>query len=172
MIRRAWPSVWLLRGVVVLALVLALLAGIPEGYRPSIVVVIVVVAGAVLAAFRPDHLALSITMGIVIVWWALQLHAEMPVALLVAAAGLTVGHVAATLLAYGPPSMPADPALAVMWAARAVLIWTAALGVWAVARAYTGHGSPELFWLMGLAAALAGAVVAAVVAPLRRETRG
>jgi hypothetical protein len=172
MTRGAWPSVWVLRGVVVLSLVLALLAGIPEGYRPPVVLAVVVLAGAVLAAFRPDHLAHSITMGLVIAWWALQLRSEMPVALLVAAGGLTVAHVAATLLAYGPPSLRADPALAVVWAARAVLMWIAALAVWAVARAYTGHGSPELFWLAGLAAALAGAVVAAVVAPLRREARG
>jgi hypothetical protein len=171
MITRVNGGVWVLRGILVVAALLALLSGIPEGYRPSIVVVVLVACGALVAAFRPDHLALSGTMGLVIVWWALELRSEMPFAMLVAAAGLTAAHVAATLLSYGPSTLPVDPPLAVLWTARAVMMWTAALVVWAVARAYTGHGSPELFWLAGLAAALIGAVVAAVVMPLYGEGR-
>ena len=125
------PSVWLVRGVLAVATMLALLAGIPEGYTPSVFVVVVV------------------------------------------AAGLIVAHVAATLLAYGPRSLAVDPALAVLWGMRAAMTWTAALGVWVVARAYSGHGSPELFWLAGLVAAAVGAVVGAVAAPLRaKESRG
>jgi hypothetical protein len=55
---------------------------------------------------------------------------------------------------------------------RAATSWTAALAVWAVARAYGGPGSPETFWLSGLAAALVGAVVAAVATPIRgKESR-
>jgi len=169
MIRGAWPGVWVLRGLVILGVVLALLAGVPEGYRPSIFVVVVIVVGAVVAAFRPEHLGLSITIGLVLAWWAFELRAEMPVAALVAAAGLTVAHAAATLLSYGPPSLPVDPALALLWAMRAVMTWTAALAVWAVARAYSGHGSPTLFWLAGLAAALVGAVVVGIVASPRGE---
>ena len=59
--------------------------------------------------------------------------------------------------------------LALLWAMRAVMTWTAALAVWAVARAYSGHGSPTLFWLAGLAAALVGAVVVGIVASPRGE---
>src|SRR5262245_41374407 len=40
--RGAWPSVWLLRGMVVAAIVLSLLAGIPEGYTPPVLVVAIV----------------------------------------------------------------------------------------------------------------------------------
>ena len=169
--RGAWPSVWTLRAVIVASVALALLAGIPEGYTPPVVLVVVVVAVSVLTSFRPDHLALSLTLGAVVVWWALQLRGEMPVAALVSAAGIVVAHVAATVLAYGPPSLPVAAPLAALWTIRAAMTWTAALAVWAVARAYTGHGSPELFWLTGLATAMAGAVVAGLVVPLREESR-
>ncbi len=167
--RGAWPSVWVLRGVVVAGILLALLAGVPEGYTPPVVLVAVVVVGSLRAAFRPENLALSSTLGVVIAWWALQLRTEMPVALLVVAAAVTVAHVAATLLGYGPPAMPVDPELGALWAVRGALAWTAALAVWGVARAYSGHGSPELFWLAGLAAAVVGAVVAGVATPVQSE---
>jgi hypothetical protein len=163
--------VWLLRGVVVAGLVVAQLAGVPEGYSPPVVLVLPVVAVAALAAFRPDHLVLSVVLGVVVAWWALELRSEMPVGVLVAAAGLVGAHAAATLLGYGPPTLRVDPQLALLWTARAAVTWTAGLAVWAVARAYTGHGSPQVFWLTGLAAALLGAVVVAVTAPLRAEAR-
>jgi hypothetical protein len=168
----ALPSVWVTRGVLVAGLLLALLVGIPEGYTPPVALVVVVAATSLLAALRPDHLVVSVTMGLVIVWWGLQVRSEMPVAVLVVAACLMVSHVAATLLAYGPPSLAVDPALAVLWAMRAAMTWTAGLAVWAVARAYAGHGSPATFWLAGLAAALVAAILAAVATPIRgKESR-
>lgn len=170
--RGAVPSVWVLRCLVVVGLMLALLAGVPEGYPPPVVLVVVVGLLGAGSAMRPDHLVVSVTMGVVTVWWALQLRTDMPVAVLVVAAGLIGAHVAATLLGYGPTSLPVDPALAVLWTMRAAMAWTAGLGVWAVARAYGGHGTPATFWLTGLAAALVGAVVAAVVTPIRgKEAR-
>jgi hypothetical protein len=153
----------------VAGILLALLCGIPEGYAPPIILVVVVAAGAVLASFRPEGLVVSIMIGVVVVWWVLQLHVEMPVAALVVAAGLSMAHVAATLLAYGPPSLPVDPQLGLLWTVRGAMTWFAALLVWVVARAYSGHGSPEAYWLVGLAAAVVGAVAAGVTAPLRRQ---
>ena len=41
-----------------------------------------------------------------------------------------------------------------------------------VARAYSGHDTPALFWLAGLTAGVVGAVVAGAAAPLRDETEG
>ncbi len=108
-------------------LLLALLAGIPEDYTPPLVIVVVVALLGVVSAFRPEHLAVSIAMGVVIVWWALQLRSEMPVAVLVVAAGLVLTHVAATLLGYGPPSLAVDPALALLWTMRGAMTWTAGL---------------------------------------------
>jgi hypothetical protein len=63
--------------------------------------------------------------------------------------------------------MQVGPDLVVLWVPRGAVVWLAALVVWLTARAYTGHATPTLFWLAGLAAALVGAVVAAVVVPTR-----
>jgi hypothetical protein len=161
------PSVWALRVVGVVGVLLALLAGVPEGYTPSVVLVAVVLAGGVLSAFRPDHLAVSVTLGIVVLWWALQVRTEVPLGCVLAAAGLVVAHVAGTLLAYGPPIMPIPGDLVVLWARRGFLVWLAAPLVWLVARVYADHDVPTSYWLAGLATALAGAVVAAVVVPAR-----
>jgi hypothetical protein len=166
MTRGAQPSVWVLRAVIAAGVMVALLAGSWTGYTPPVAIVVLVALGALLSPFRPEHLTLSITMGLVVFWWALQLRGEMPGAVLVVAAALIAAHVAATVLAYGPPSLPVDPELALLWAIRGALTWVAALVVWIVARAYTGHGTPSLFWLTGLSAAVIAAVVGgAAVSP-------
>jgi hypothetical protein len=172
MVRGAQPGVWALRGTLVAGILLALLAGLPEGRVPPVWLVVVLVLSAVLSAFRPEHLAMAMTLGVVLVWWAFAIGDGMPMAALVAAAGLTAAHVAATLLGYGPPSLPVDPRLALLWTGRGVLAWLAALVVWGVARTYSGHGTPALFWLTGLAAALVAAVVAGVTVPVRGEGEG
>jgi hypothetical protein len=153
--------------VTAVSVLVALLAGVGVGDTPPPVVVVVVVLGALASAFRPEHLSLSITLGLVVVWWALELHGSMPAVVLVVAAGLLLAHVGATLLSYGPPSLPLDRGLTLLWVARAGLAWLAALAVWVVARVYSGHGTPALFWLAGLAAGVVGAVVAGAAAPLR-----
>jgi hypothetical protein len=155
-------SVWVARTVAALAPLVALFGGTADGLVPSPAIVVVVGLGGVLGAFRPDHLAVSVGLGVVLAWWATQLHHEMPAGCLVAAAGLTAAHVAGTLLGYGPPWMPIAPSLARVWVVRAVLVWLAAPVVWLVARAYADRDTPTSFWLAGLAAALVGAVVAAV----------
>jgi hypothetical protein len=166
MTRGAQPSVWVLRAVIAAGVMVALLAGSWTGYTPPVAIVVLVALGALLSPFRPEHLTLSITMGLVVFWWALQLRGEMPGAVLVVAAALIAAHVAATVLAYGPPSLPVHPELALLWAIRGALTWVAALVVWIVARAYTGHGTPSLFWLTGLSAAVIAAVVGgAAVSP-------
>lgn len=168
-VRGAQRSVWALRGAVFLGVVAALLAGVGAGDTPPPVVVVVVVLGALLSAFRPEHLSLPLTMGLVVVWWALELHGHTPALVLAVAACLLAAHVAAVLLSYGPPTLPLDPRLGLLWLARGALAWLAALTVWVVARAYTGHGTPTLFWLAGLAAAVVAAVVAGATAPLREQ---
>jgi hypothetical protein len=170
--RESRPGVWVLRVLVFAGLVVAILAGRPEGYDPPTFVVVLVVLGALASAFRPEHLSLSITMGLVLVWWALQVRSEMPTAALVVAAGLMLSHVSATLLSYGPPSLAIDPELALLWTARGLLAWVAAFVVWVVARTYAGHDVPAVFWLAGLAAAVVAAVVAGVTVPVRGESPG
>ncbi|MGC4111199.1 MAG: hypothetical protein QM747_12405 [Nocardioides sp.] len=159
MTREVSPSVWVLRAVLVVALLVALLSGLPSGYHPAVALVVVVAVGAVVAGLYPDGLAPTIVMVVVTAWWTFHLHGAVPAGLLVAAAGLTVAHVVATLLAYGPPSLEVDRRLVLMWAGRGALSWLAALVVWVAARAYVGHATPALFWLTGLTAAVVGSVV-------------
>jgi hypothetical protein len=132
---------------------------------------VVVVLVALMAAISPEGFSLTLVMGTVVFWWTLQLNGEVPSAILVAAAGLVVAHVAATILAYGPPSLEVDPRLTGLWTARGASAWLAALVVWTVARAYTGHGTPALFWLTGLATAVGASVVAGVWLPARTRVR-
>ena len=169
LVRGAHRTVWAVRAVLVSGIVVALFAGVPEGYHPPVALIVVVVAGAAVSAFRPEHLSLAITMGVVVIWWAFAHGNEMPVAVLVAAGGLVATHVAGIVLAYGPPALPVAPEVALLWTGRAVLVWVAALIVWGVARTYAGHGTPTVFWLTGLAAALAGAVVAGLAIPIRGQ---
>ena len=165
-------GVWLLRALLVAGVLVAMLAGVPEGHSPPVWVLVLVLAGAPVSALRPEHLSLSITMTVVVVWWTATVHGGMPLGLLVAAAGLMAAHVSATLLAYGPPTLPVDPRLAVLWSARGVLTWVGALLVWGVARTYAGHGTPALFWLGGLTAAVVGSVVAGAALPVRAPETG
>jgi hypothetical protein len=167
--RDTQTSVWVGRAVVVASLMLALLAGAPGGYDPSVFVVVVVALAATVSAFRPDHLVVSLTMALVVIWWARHLDTGMPAVVLLVAAALTAAHVAATVLAYGPPTLAVDSRLALLWAARGAVVWVAALVVWGVARTYTGHGTPTLFWLGGLAAALVGSVAAGMAMPVRGD---
>jgi hypothetical protein len=161
-------SVWVVRAVGMAGLLVALLGGVPEGYTPPVVLVLLVLLGGLLAAFKPEHLAASMTLGVVVLWWGLEVRSEVPVGILVAAAGLVAAHVAGTLLAYGPRFMPIPTELALLWSARGFLVWLAAPVVWVVARAYEGRAVPTSYWLAGLLTALVGAVVAALVSPTRQ----
>jgi hypothetical protein len=167
MIRSIPVSVWTLRAIVVLGSVLALYAATPEGFVPSPFAGALVVVLSVAFALRPEHFVGSVALSVVLVWWALHVGSAVPAGALVAAGGLLAAHVAAVLLGYGPPQMHVGADLVVLWVPRAALVWLAALVVWLTARAYTGHATPTLFWLAGLAAAVVGAVVAAVVIPTR-----
>jgi len=165
------PGVWVLRAVTCAGILVGLLAGIPEGFVPSIPIVVVVALGGVLAGFRPDQLGASVTVGVVLVWWGVTLRHEVPVGCLAAAAGLVAAHVSCTLLAYGPPSMSVPGFLVRVWVMRGFLVWLTAPAIWLVARAYADRATPTSFWLAGLAAALAGAVVAALAVPERGVRR-
>jgi len=166
---RAPASVWILRLAVVVGPLVALYAATPEGFAPSPFVGVVVLLVSVAFALRPEHFVGSVALGLVVVWWAVVVGSAVPGGAVVAAAALLAAHVAALLLGYGPPQMSVGVDLLVLWVPRAVAVWSAALVVWLTARTYTGHATPTAFWLAGLAAALVGAVVAAVVVPTRSE---
>ncbi len=160
-------SVWILRAVIVAGSMLALYAAAPEGFVPSPFAALVVLALAIGFALRPEHFVGSATLVVVLLWWALVVKTAFPNGTLVAAGALLAAHVAALLLGYGPSQMPVGSDLVKLWLPRGAAVWLAALVVWITDRAYNGHATPGSFWLVGLTAALVGAVVAAVVVPTR-----
>jgi hypothetical protein len=171
-IRGVPPGVWALRVAVALGPAVALLAPAPQGYVPSLFMVALVVLFGVGWAFLPDHPLGTVPMLLVLVWWTIVVGAALPFASVVAAAGLLLSHTAATVLSYGPPRTRIAPALLATWGMRAASVWVTALAIWAVAQAYRGHATPASFWLLGLTAALVGAVVAALWAPMREAWTG
>ena len=171
MIRGVPPTVWALRAAIVLGPAVALLAGAPQGYMPSPFVVSLVELTALAWAFLPDNFLGSVSLLLVLVWWAVVVGAALPLASVVAAGGLLISHAAATVLAYGPARTRIAPRLVVTWARRAATAWVVALVIWLVAYAYSGEATPDSFWLLGLAAALVGAVVASLWAPVRESRR-
>jgi hypothetical protein len=167
--RNVTVTAWVLRVLVVLGPLVAVLADVPAGHTPSPFVVVVVAIGGLLFAAAPDSFVGVVVMGIVVLWWALSVGDGVPVASVVAAAALLTSHVAATLLGLGPSRLVLAPSLVTRWAVRGLLVWPAALVVWLVADAFSGRPTPTTFWLAGLAAALVGAVVAALVVPGRSD---
>lgn len=167
MIRGVPLTIWALRGLVVLGPAVAVSAAAPLGYAPSPLVVTLVVVAALVGAFAPDHFLSSVSMVLVLVWWAIVVGEALPLASVVAAAALVTGHTAGTVLAYGPARTRIAPRLLLTWALRAAVVWVAALVVWVVADVYRGQATPASFWLFGLAAALVGSVVAALRTPVR-----
>lgn len=171
MIRGVSPTVWVLRGVMVLGSLLAVLAPAPQGYTPSVFVVAVVGLTALGWSLAPDHVLGGASLLVVLVWWTTVVGEALPVASVVAAAGMLLAHTAATVLGYGPARTELPGRLLVTWVARAAVVWPAALVIWLVADVYSGHATPTSFWLLGLAAALAGALAAAVWVPVRGTGR-
>jgi hypothetical protein len=167
LIRRLPRTVWVLRSIAALGPLVALWAAAPEGLVPSPFVVVVVALAGVAYAFRPEHFIGPIVLAVVLLWWALHVGPSMPVGAMVAAAAIIASHVAGVLLGYGPPRTPVGPDLVGPWVVRGASVWLAAPVVWIAARAYGGQASPTSFWLAGLAVALVGAVVGAVVVPTR-----
>jgi hypothetical protein len=171
MIRGVPPTVWALRSAVVLGPVAAVSVAAPQGYSPSAFMLVLVLLTAVGWAFIPDHLFGGVSLLLVLVWWATVVGQALPFESVAAAAGLLLSHVAATVLGYGPPRTRIAPRMLATWALRATTAWMVALVVWLVADAYSGQPTPAPFWLLGLTAALVGAVVAALWQPVRSGKR-
>jgi hypothetical protein len=169
MIRRIPISVWCLRAVAGLGPLVALWAAAPAGFVPSpFVVGVTLVLGGVFA-FRPESFAGPLAHVVVLLWWSLTVRAAMPAGVLVGAAALIASHVSGILMGYGPARMAVRAELVVPWVIRGAMVWLSAPVVWLAARAYRGEASPTSYWLVGLAVALVGAVVGAVVLPTRLQ---
>jgi hypothetical protein len=157
-----------LRALVVLGPVVALLASGPAGHAPPwwLVGTVALLAGA--SARVPDSPFSTASFMVVLAWWALAIGDGVPGWVLVAAAGLVVGHVAGLLASYGPASMPLDAPTLRSWVERGALVLLTAPVAWVAARALEGEPEQPGIWVLGVAAA-AAATVAATAALVVRD---
>jgi hypothetical protein len=160
---------WALRAVIALGPPLALLAATPQGFVPPPWLVLVVVFASLAFAYLPEQYVGSAALLLVVGWWSIDVRDAMPVAVLVSAGALLAAHVAATLAAYGPRSLPPDRLIVLRWVRRGVLVWLVAPLLWLVVDAERGQTTPSSYWVAGLAVALVVAVVAASVFPTRLD---
>ena len=151
-----------LRVLIFLGPVVALLAAGPAGRWPTWWVVTGIVVLAAAFAALPETAVGAGVMLAVLAWWAGALDDGLHPAVLVAATGLLVAHLAATLTGYGPDSMPVDPALVRLWVRRGLLLLLSVPLLWLAARGLDGQPEQPGIWVVGVAAGLAATVAAAV----------
>jgi len=159
-IRRWTPGQWGLRALIVVGVLGALLATVPAGATPAPWLVVLVVLVALIFAVFPDSAAGAGAMVLVVAWWGVGLRDGLHPAALLAAAGLLVAHVAATVADLGPGTLPLDRAVLTRWSRRALLVLLAAPLAWGVATLVRDQPAPAGLWLAGLVAALVGLIAA------------
>jgi hypothetical protein len=162
---------WLLRLVILLAPLAALLAGAPQGYLPPPWLVVVLAIFSFAFAAMPEHYVGSASLVIVVVWWVLNTHGRLPASSILAAGALVVAHLAGTTAAYGPQTVDPDPGVLLLWLRRGVLLWAVAALTWFVVDSETGRATSAAYWVVGLAAALALAVVVTARFPSTADRR-
>ena len=143
--------------------VLAVLAsGLASALPPTWVWLLVATLASGHALLPESALGAGATLA-VLAWWGLGggSDASLPPALLLAATALVTSHVAAVVLAYGPPMRTLDRQLLRTWMTRAVLVVAPAAVVWGVAVVLDGRAELALAWEAGLVAAIAAAVATA-----------
>jgi hypothetical protein len=158
----------LLRGVVLLAPVLALLAARPEDMPHGWFLALTVLLAIGFAAMPESGLGTA-CLTLVVVWWTLAVRDDAPFSVVPVALLLLAAHLAAVLLSYGPPGMPLDAALVRRWVRRALLVGIAAPLVWLVAVAVDGQPEPPGIWVAGLGSAVVVCIVAATAVTMREE---
>jgi hypothetical protein len=157
-----------LRGVVLLAPVLALVAArpddMPQGWYTALTVVL-----AIGFAAMPESGLGTACLVLVVVWWTLAVRDDAPWTVVPVALLLVAAHLAAVLLSYGPPGMPLGAALMRRWAWRSALVGVAAPVVWLVAVVLDGQPEPPGIWVAGLGSAVVVCIVAATAVTMREE---
>lgn len=142
---------WLLRATVPGATAAMLLTQAAAGPDPRPWFVLLATALALAVAAGPGS-----STGLVLVLllggrWLVSVPEQLTGWLILAAASLAAIHVAATLAAYGPPSLVLDRILLRVWGRRCVLLAAATVLMWTVARLASGSDLPAGGWLLGVA---------------------
>lgn len=166
LLSRETPARLLLRGVILVAPVLAVLSARPDDL-PSGWFLIVTLALSTGFAAMPESALGTMCLGVVVVWWTLATSGGVPVGAIPAAVLLLAAHVSSVLLSYGPPRLPVGAALLLRWLRRSAGVAVAAPLVWLVAVVVDGAPEPPGVWVAGLACAVVVCIVAAtsVTAP-------
>ncbi|WP_374455565.1 hypothetical protein [Nocardioides sp.] len=136
---------------------------LPE--RPHLLVVLAVVLCAGWWSRTPDHVSGAVAMTIVFVWWTV--HDVLDWRVPVVAVLLLAAHVVATLLSYGPETMPVDPRLARLWLGRALLALVPLPVTWVALQGLDADLAPGWVWM---AAALITVALIVVTLRLTRPT--
>jgi ABC-type spermidine/putrescine transport system permease subunit II len=157
-----------LRAIVFLGPVLALLMTGPAGDWPAWWLVLPVAGMAAASAAAPDSPVGAGAGLIVLVWWSVSLGDGVPRSVLVAAAALLAGHVAALLAAYGPREMPIDRATILLWVRRGALVLPTVPGAWLLVRALRGQPEQPGIWMLAVATACVATIVATAAVDVRR----
>jgi hypothetical protein len=155
----------------VLGPVVAVLATGPAGSWPPWWLVAGVVALAGASAVAADSQMLTGAGLVALAWWTVGLDDDLTGWVVLAAAALVVGHVAALLASYGPATMPVDRSLLLLWTRRGGLVLLVVPAAWAVTRLLQGDPEQPGIWVLGVATAL-GATLVATVAVTVREPDG
>lgn len=149
---------WALRAAVVAGIVLALFApgvdgDLPRGFLLGIGVVL-----ALGAAITPNRDAATVACCWVLLVWVVT-DRGVGVGALVAAVGLVLAHVSATLASYGPEGMAPDRPLVLLWVRRAAIVLAPSALVALVTSLLTVSGDSAGSWLW-----VAGALLVAGLA--------
>ncbi|HCB04709.1 MAG TPA: hypothetical protein DEQ43_10765 [Nocardioides bacterium] len=158
----------LLRAVVLVAPVLALEAARPDDV-PHRWFVALTLALAVGFAAMPESPFGTACLGLVVIWWALASANGVPVGAIPAALLLLAAHVAAVLLAYGPPGLPIGTPVLLLWLRRGAVVAVAVPLLWLLAVAVDGQPEPPGIWVAGLGCAIVICVVAATAVSTGQE---
>jgi hypothetical protein len=162
--RRVYPEIdqVLLRAMVVLGAMAVLVAATAAGARPAGWQQALVLALAMVTAIRPESSAgVGLLAGSAYVW-VLGPESLSPLVLL-AAAGMVLVHVAATVAAQGPARMRVDGTQVLRWAGRGVVLWLAAAAVWGLTVLMADLPDRRVAYAVGLSVVTVLAVAAARV---------
>lgn len=166
-VRRLTSAQWELRAAVVAGIVLALVAPGLDGDVPRGLLLGIGVVLALGAAITPDRDVVTVACCWVLVVWVVTDRGTVGAGALVAAVGLVVAHVAATLAAYGPERMTPDRRLVLLWVRRTVIVLVPSALVALVTSVLSVRTGSAGSWLW-VAGALLVAGLAAAVSVLHR----